>query len=96
MCIYSNNVDYANKSFNINGNFIFSYAWIGFTASDKYSGCFSLKEDYSRDRLGNGPNYTAERNLNFNYTLNGMPTSYKETRVKTKFFSLMIYAGYPA
>ena len=31
----------------------------------------------------------------FNYTLNGMPTSSNETRVKTKFFSLMIYAGYP-
>ena len=30
-----------------------------------------------------------------NYTLNGMPISYNETRVKSKFFSLMIYAGYP-
>ena len=30
-----------------------------------------------------------------NYILNGMPTSYSETRPKSKFFSLLIYAGYP-
>ena len=33
--------------------------------------------------------------LLFNYTLNGMPVSSNESRPKTKFFSLLIYAGYP-
>ena len=33
--------------------------------------------------------------LVLNYTLNGMPTSFNESRSKSKFFSLLIYAGYP-
>ena len=58
-------------------------------------GCFSTADSYvwgmkAEDMLSYCPNY-----IIFNYTLNGMPTSSNETRPKSKFFSLLIYAGYP-
>ena len=58
-------------------------------------GCFSTADSYvwnigTEGGLSYCPNY-----IIFSYVLNGMPTSNKETRPKSKFFSLLIYAGYP-
>ena len=59
----------------------------GVLKRENYSGSWGLKP-------GNNP-YGSGIRLLFNYTLNGMPVSSNESRPKTKFFSLLIYAGYP-
>lgn len=85
----SDNVDYANKIFNIYGEFIIGRSGWGNHAS----GVFKIIREQDNNSVyekkeGQGV-------FSFNYTLNGMPTSFNESRPKTKFFSLMIYAGYP-
>ena len=85
--LHSYNVDYANKSFNIYGEFYQKqYEYF-------YFGCFYFLRRENINCSGD-VNHSGTR-IAFNYTLNGMPTSNQETRPKTKFFSLLIYAGYP-
>ena len=88
--VCSDNVDYANKDFNINGYFEAiaddtSMSTGVFTMSNEWNGYCSLGQWF---RYG-------EYSYTFKYTLNGMPVSEQETRPKSKFFSLLIYAGYP-
>ena len=59
------------------------------------SGALSLPKRYATENTSNDGSDASYSDLTLNYSLNGMPTSYNETRPKTKFFSLMIYAGYP-
>ena len=93
--IVSDNVDYANKIFNI-------YGKIGpyITGREWRDGVNSvLTNDFNSRKVITFPSDSGLEfwtSLVLNYTLNGMPTSFNETRVKSKFFSLMIYAGYPA
>ena len=85
----SDNVDYANKVFNINGSF-YTLADIdadckGVFPSKRYGNQISDRGSYWRHGV---------EKIYFKYTLDGL-TSDNETRPKTKFFSLLIYAGYP-
>ena len=64
--------------------------------SVKSSGVFSHKARWDAYLPYQNTYYKfKDEDYNFKYKLNGMPTSSNETRPKTKFFSLMIYAGYP-
>ena len=85
-------IDYANRVFSINGG-VNSACDI---SMDK-NGCFSNSYTYGEITRSNGKMKELKKlRLLFNFYPSEMLVSIYETRVKSIFFSLMIYAGYPA
>ena len=88
-CICSDNVDYANKSQSWSGNFYHYYR----DFIDEAFGVFTKRTRFGQEYFGSSisrDSMSPGVNMYFSYG-----NSNNETRVKSKFFSLMIYAGYP-
>lgn len=90
--MYSDNVDYANN-FSVNISSWWYARGIEIDFSNSGGNAFSLTGD--GDWSSADHSRGAGVKVNFNYNT-GPINSWNETRVKSKFFSLLIYAGYPA